>query len=142
MYSSGQSGASAYARVNVETGVIGASPHRLIVMLYQGARRAISISRMHLKSGNVPGKGKAIGHAVQIISAGLYQGLNMEAGGELAERLGSVYDYMVRRLIQANAANDESMLIEVDTLLASLEEAWTAIGPEVEHNLTVATEHA
>ncbi len=51
MFSPGHAGANAYARVGVETGVMGASPHRLIVMLYQGARQAIAQARMHLQQG-------------------------------------------------------------------------------------------
>jgi flagellar protein FliS len=130
MFSSGQSGANAYTKVGVETGIVGASPHRLIALLYEGARRHIAISRMNLKAGNVAAKGLAITKAAQIISDGLHRSLNYEKGGELAERLGAVYEYMIRRLVQANALNSEEMMIEVDTLLASLEEAWTAIGPE------------
>lgn len=53
MFTPGHAGASAYARVGVETGVMGASPHRLIAMLYQGARQAIAHARLHLQQGNV-----------------------------------------------------------------------------------------
>ena len=63
MFSPGHSGANAYARVGVETGVMGASPHRLIVMLYQGARQAIAQARMHVQQGNVSARGEAIGKA-------------------------------------------------------------------------------
>ncbi|MGF6779429.1 flagellar export chaperone FliS [Paraburkholderia sp. GAS334] len=131
MFSQGHAGANAYARVGVETGVMGASPHRLIVMLYQGARQAIAQARMHLQQGNIQARGEAIGKAIEIIGSGLQQSLNLEAGGEIAERLDGLYTYMARRLLDANIKQSEAMLVEVDGLLATLEEAWIGIAPEI-----------
>ncbi|MBW0448826.1 flagellar export chaperone FliS [bacterium M00.F.Ca.ET.228.01.1.1] len=131
MFSPGHSGANAYARVGVETGVMGASPHRLIVMLYQGARQAIAQARMHVQQGNVSGRGEAIGKAIQIVESGLQQSLNLEVGGEIAQRLNALYSYMSRRLLEANIKASEAMLVEVDGLLATLEEAWIGIAPEI-----------
>ena len=131
MFSPGHAGANAYARVGVETGVMGASPHRLIVMLYQGARQAIAQARMHLQQGNIQARGEAIGKAIEIIGSGLQQSLNLEAGGEIAERLDGLYTYMARRLLDANIKQSEAMLVEVDGLLATLEEAWIGIAPEI-----------
>ena len=130
MFSQGNAGAGAYARVGVETGVMGANPHRLILMLYQGARKAIAQARMHLQQGNIGPRGEAIGKAIGIIGSGLQASLNTEIGGEIAERLDALYSYMTRRLLEANIAQSEAMLIEVDGLLATLEEAWVAIGAE------------
>ncbi|CAB3786444.1 Flagellar secretion chaperone FliS [Paraburkholderia ultramafica] len=131
MFSPGHAGANAYARVGVETGVMGASPHRLIVLLYQGARQAIAQARMHLQQGNVPDRGMAISKATRIIESGLQQSLNLEVGGETAERLNALYSYMARRLLEANIKQSEAMLVEVDGLLATLEEAWIGIAPEI-----------
>jgi flagellar secretion chaperone FliS len=131
MFSQGHTGANAYARVGVETGVMGASPHRLSVLLYQGARQAISQARMHLQQGNVAGRGMAISKAIRIVESGLQQSLNLEVGGEIAQRLNALYSYMTRRLLEANIQQSEAMLVEVDGLLATLEEAWVGIAPEV-----------
>jgi flagellar secretion chaperone FliS len=131
MFSQGHAGANAYARVGVETGVMGASPHRLIVLLYQGARQAIAQARMHLQQGQVPDRGKAISKAIRIIESGLQQSLNLEVGGEIAGRLNALYSYMARRLLEANIKQSEAMLVEVDGLLATLEEAWIGIAPEI-----------
>jgi flagellar protein FliS len=130
MFSQGLGGASAYARVGVETGVSGADPHRLILMLYQGAREAISQARMHLQQGNVPQRGEAIGKAIRIIAAGLQASLNKEVGGDIAARLDALYGYMTRRLLQANIEQSDEMLAEVNGLLATLEEAWAGIRAE------------
>jgi flagellar protein FliS len=131
MFSQGHTGANAYARVGVETGVMGASPHRLIVLLYQGARQAISQARMHLQQGNVADRGMAVSKAIRIVESGLQQSLNLEVGGEIAQRLNALYSYMTRRLLEANIQQSEAMLVEVDGLLATLEEAWVGIAPEV-----------
>ncbi|QQC63077.1 flagellar export chaperone FliS [Paraburkholderia ginsengisoli] len=131
MFSPGHAGANAYARVGVETSVMGASPHRLIVLLYQGARQAIAQGRMHLQQGNVAERGMAISKAIRIIESGLQQSLNLEVGGEIAERLNALYSYMTRRLLEANIKQSETMLVEVDGLLATLEEAWIGIAPEI-----------
>lgn len=137
MYSPGHAGASAYARVGVQTGVTGASPHRLIVMLYQGARQAIAQARMHLQQGDVGARGTAVSKAIGIIESGLQVALNKEAGGEIAARLDTLYTYMTRRLLAANLQEDEQMLMEVDGLLATLEEAWVGIGPEAAQSAAV-----
>lgn len=131
MFSPGHAGANAYARVGVETGVMGASPHRLIELLYQGARQAIAQARMDLQQGNVADPGLAISKAIRIIESGLQQSLNLEVGGEIAERLNALYSYMARRLLEANTKRSEAMLVEVDGLLATLEEAWIGIAPEI-----------
>ncbi len=143
MFTPGHAGASAYARVGVETGVMGASPHRLIAMLYQGARQAIAHARLHLQQGNVAARGGALGKAIRIVESGLQQALNLEVGGDIASRLDSLYTYMCRRLLQANVDASEPMLIEVDGLLATLEDAWTGIAPEVARmNAQAVTEQA
>ncbi|WP_179402906.1 flagellar export chaperone FliS [Burkholderia guangdongensis] len=130
MFSAAHAGANAYARVGVETGVMGASPHRLIAMLYQGARQAIALARMHAQQDNVAARGEAVGKAIRIVESGLQLALNREAGGDIAARLDALYGYICRRLVEANVHASEPMLIEVDGLLATLEEAWTGIGPE------------
>jgi flagellar protein FliS len=131
MFSQGQAGISAYARVGVQTGVMGATPHRLVTMLYQGARQAIAQARMYAVQNDIGSRGKFITKAISIIEQGLQQALNKDAGGEIATRLDALYTYMARRLFEANLTQSEPMLVEVDSLLATLEEAWVGIAPEV-----------
>jgi len=130
MFPNSQSGASAYASVGVTTGLMGASQHRIVAMLYEGARRAIAQARMHLHAGNVAARGEAISKAMRIVEGGLAASLDMEAGGELAQRLSALYKYITRRLLEANVQKSEAMLIEVDGLLATLEKAWLSVAAE------------
>lgn len=123
-----QSGALAYKNVGVENGVSSADPHRLTLMLFEGALVSTNAARIHLENGDVPLKGSAISKAIEIISNGLKVSLDFEVGGELAQRLASLYDYMCARLLHANTRNDLAALAEVSALLHELKEAWEQIG--------------
>ncbi|PWF42659.1 flagellar export chaperone FliS [Massilia glaciei] len=130
MFGSSKSGASAYAKVGLETGVAAASPHQLIVMLFEGALTAVSAALGHMQAGETEKKGMAVSKAINIIENGMRASLDKEAGGEIAASLDALYDYMQRRLLQANLANDEAMLREVHALLADLKGAWDQIGAQ------------
>jgi len=123
-------GAGAYARVGVESGVMSASPHQLIVMLFDGAQAAIRTARLHMQAGNVAEKGKAISKAIDIVNQGLLAALDHERGGELAGRLEQLYDYVARLLLRANLHNDERSLDEASALLEQIGSAWRQIKPQ------------
>ncbi|RXE49694.1 flagellar export chaperone FliS [Chromohalobacter israelensis] len=125
-------GAQAYARVGVESGVMSASPHRLIVMLFDGAQAAIRAAKLHMEDGNIAAKGQSISKAMDIVNNGLAAALDREQGGELAERLESLYDYVVRLLMKANRHNDQAALDEAARLLEDIGSAWREIGPQVD----------
>lgn len=126
--------ASAYADIGVETGVGTADPHQLILMLFEGALLQIGIATAALENNNVPAKGKAVSHAIEIITNGLRASLDFEAGGDLAERLGALYDYMARRLLYANQHNSRPAMDEVAKLLTELKGAWEEIGTSDQAN--------
>lgn len=121
-------GAAAYSSVGVETGVSTADPHKLILMLFEGALLQIGTAAIALENKDVPGKGMAISKAIEIILNGLKVSLDYEAGGELAQRLGALYDYMTQRLLYANLHNSRPAMDEVTQLLTDLKSAWEAIG--------------
>lgn len=106
-----------------------ASPHQLIVMLFDGTKSALVRAKILLEQNDVVGKGNALSKAIDIISNGLKLGLDMEKGGELAENLADLYDYMVRRLLHANINNDVQAIMEVEALLDNIADAWKQIGP-------------
>jgi flagellar protein FliS len=129
MFGSTKTGANAYAKVGVETGVMAANPHKLIVMLFEGAEVALRLARQQMAAGDVPAKGRSISKAINIIDNGLRASLDKKAGGEIAANLEALYEYMVERLVQANLHNSSDMLQEVLSLLAELRGAWEAIAP-------------
>ncbi|HJV73626.1 MAG TPA: flagellar export chaperone FliS [Noviherbaspirillum sp.] len=129
MFGSTRSGANAYAKVGIETGVVAASPHKLIVMLFDGALAAVATASQHMKTGNIPGKGMAISKAISIIDSGLRASLDHKAGGEVAVNLDALYEYMSNQLMLANLHNKQEQLEEVQRLLQELRSAWEAIAP-------------
>jgi flagellar protein FliS len=128
MFGTSSRGVNAYAKVGLETGVTSASPHKLIVMLYDGALAAIMTAITQMKAGNIQDKGNAISKAIRIIDDGLKASLDKEVGGEIATNLDALYDYMSRRLLEANVKNDPAILEEVRGLLADLRDTWNQIG--------------
>jgi flagellar protein FliS len=128
MFGSMQRGVNAYAKVGLETSVISASPHKLIVLLYDGALVAIRSAAAHMATGNIAEKGVAIGKAINIIDSGLRASLDSNAGGEIAANLDALYVYMTKRLLTASLQNKPAMLEEVQVLLADLRAAWMQIG--------------
>lgn len=128
MFGSMQRGVNAYAKVGLETNISSASPHKLIIMLYDGALVAVLKGLSHMKDGQIAEKGKAISHAINIIDNGLRASLDREAGGQIATSLDSLYDYMSRQLLTANLQNKPEILEEVHRLLSDLRGAWNTIG--------------
>src|ERR1700741_3805248 len=128
MFGTTSRGVNAYAKVGLETGVSSASPHKLIVMLYDGALAAIMTAITQMNAGNVQEKGKAISKAIRIVDDGLRASLDKEVGGEIARNLDALYDYISRRLLEANLKNDAVILEEVRGLLADLRDTWNQIG--------------
>jgi flagellar protein FliS len=131
MFGSSQKGASAYAKVGLETGVVSSSPHKLIVMLFDGALLSARAGLAHMRAGEIAKKGMAISKSIMIIENGLRASLDKKAGGQIAESLDALYDYMGRRLLEANVTNQPAILEEVIGLLADLKGAWDAIGDSV-----------
>ena len=128
---------STYQRVGVETGVESANPHKLILMLFEGAIEALAKAKLHIKHNEIAKKGEILSKAIMIIDHGLKASLDMNAGGELAYHLQALYDYMTNRLLIANLKNDIEIIDEVNKLLNELYSAWKAIEKPSETNNTV-----
>lgn len=115
-----------YTQVNKYSGITDASPHRLVQMLLEGALEKIAAAKYLIKRNDFAKKGEVIGQIIAIIG-GLRSSLNKEAGGDLAENLDQLYDYMERQLLVANFNNDENILDEVASLLKEIKTGWDAI---------------
>ena len=115
-----------YNRIGTVSAVEDASPHRLIQLLLDAGLERIAHARRALEAGDVAARGLAIGKALDIV-AGLRGSLNFEAGGEIATNLDALYEYLERRLLQANLEADAGMLDEAATLLRQVQEGWDGI---------------
>ena len=124
-------GAEAYQKVGTQSGAEFASPHRLIQMLLDGALEKMIIARSHLERKDIAAKGENISWAIRIIG-GLQASLDKDKGGEIAETLGSLYDYIVEKLSEANINNDVSKLDESIAIIKNIKEGWDGISDEAE----------
>ena len=119
--------ADTYAKEDVEVGVMGASPETLVVMLYDGAIKAIGIARTEMLRKDHAAKGAQLSKAIGIIEEGLLAALDPVAGGEIAANLHALYEYMTRQLMLANLHNSVEILDEVARLLRELKGAWESL---------------
>ncbi|MDT8398940.1 MAG: flagellar export chaperone FliS [Pseudomonadales bacterium] len=119
-----EKGAAAYARVGVESSVMAATPHQLIVMLFDGAQLALRSAGLHMQNGNMAEKGRAISKALDIVNQGLLAALDRERGGDVAASLASLYDYIGWLLLLAGLRNDQAKLDEAARLLEDIGSAW------------------
>ena len=123
------SAAGAYRQIGVETGVAGASPHQLVLMLFDGFNEAVAQAGAALPLSQIEARGRAIGRAASIVDEGLKGALDLKAGGKLAEDLKALYTYVTLRLTQANLHSDATALEECKRLMEPLRAAWIGIGP-------------
>ncbi|MFK8017249.1 MAG: flagellar export chaperone FliS [Gammaproteobacteria bacterium] len=107
-----------------------ANPHQLIDLLMERAISRLAIARGHMQRDQTHGKGEHISGAMAIIT-GLQSFLDHSSGGEIAAKLDALYDYMGRKLVQANVQNDISALEEVTTLLKEIRQGWQGIEQQV-----------
>jgi flagellar secretion chaperone FliS len=120
----------AYANVGVNTAVDAASPHKLILMLYDGLLKQLRLGKAHMQRSELGPKAACLSKALSILDQGLRMSLDLEKGGDIAAQLHLLYEYAERRILHANMRNDVSAVDEVIALIDPLRTAWQAIAPE------------
>lgn len=118
-----------YNSVDIDCRVAGSSQHNLVTMLFEGIQKNVAIASGAIERNEIQLKGGKISKAIQIID-NLRASLDLGNGGDLAENLRALYDYMERRLVEANLGNDRKILAEVCSLVEELKEGWRAIPAE------------
>jgi flagellar secretion chaperone FliS len=120
--------ATGYARTYRANAVLTASPGQLVLMLYDGALKAMALARQGFENPpDDPRRIEVINHQLlkaQAILTELQNGLNMEVGGEFAQTMHRLYDYHNRRLLEANLRKQVEPVIEVERLVRELRDAW------------------
>lgn len=107
--------------------VFTASPHKLIEMCLAGALERVAIAKGAMQRGDLGEKARRIAAAVAIVEH-LRLSLDAKAGGELAQNLDQLYDYVIRRLTQANGgSNTLEALDEVTGLLGQIKAGWDGL---------------
>lgn len=120
---------AAYQTVATHGGVAASDPHRLILMLLDGALERVAAARGYMANSVYAEKGRLIGRVLAIVDE-LRVSLDTERGGDLARNLEALYDYIGRQLLRANVENRVDLLDEVTTLLQEIRTAWIAIPAE------------
>lgn len=122
-----ETGTQAYYRNGTQTEIEGASPHRLIQLMMERVVTKVALAEKYMETESVAEKGVHIGDAISLID-GLQVSLNHKSDQRMASNFDALYDYMKRRLVEANLKNDVAMLREVSGLMHELKSAWDAIG--------------
>ena len=115
-----------YQSVNNQAQAISADPHRLIQMLMEGGLTRLAQARGAMERDQTALKGELLSKAIGIVG-GLRQALDVQKGGEIAENLDRLYEYMTTRLMEANLKNDPAIVEEVSDLLREIKSGWDAI---------------
>jgi len=110
----------------LESRILSANPLELVRLLYQACTGSVREARRHLAEGDIAARCQCLSKAHRILTE-LATSLDHERGGDLSRRLADLYDYMQRRLLDANFEQDDAPLAEVLGLLSTLAEAWEGI---------------
>ena len=115
-----------YGEVKVSTGVSKSNNVELIQMLFDGLIESLATARGHIQHNNISEKSKAISRASRIV-LGLQGALDFDKGGDLANNLNELYNYITRRLLHVNARNDLAALDEIHGLMTEIRGAWETV---------------
>ncbi len=124
-------GASLYKKTSVDGEIFAAHPHKLILLLFDGALASMNHAKGCIAQRDVPGKVRYVTHAMRIVQMGLRASIDRKHDPAFADRLIELYDYVSYRLLQANIRNDAAAIDDAVGILAGLRDAWVKIGPEV-----------
>tara|TARA_B100000787_G_C16116589_1_gene260628 strand:+ start:148 stop:555 length:408 start_codon:yes stop_codon:yes gene_type:complete len=117
---------SQYGKIKNDAQTMYASPHQLMLMLFDGALEAMSVTIAAIKVNNYELRSKQNTRAITIIN-GMRECLDMEAGGELADNLYSLYQYMAQELFRANFKNDYETIRNIQSMLKDIRGSWEKI---------------
>ena len=117
---------SQYGKIKDDTQTTYASPHQLVLMLFDGALEAMSVTIAAIKTNNYELRSKQNTRSIAIIN-GMRECLDMETGGELADNLYSLYQYMAQELFRANFRNDFETIRNMQSMLKDIRGSWEKI---------------
>lgn len=116
-----------YQSVDVTSRVEGASPHRLVMILFEEALKSLDAMAAAARAGDAVQRGARQGRALAII-AGLEGSLDFEKGGEIARGLSAIYAEARRLTLAGGRDNDPETIAKAREMLAEIASAWEEIG--------------
>ena len=115
-----------YTKVYQKAAVSTLDQKKMIVLLYDGAIKYLSIAANKMNGGDAYEAHTNIIRGKSIV-AELLASLDMDAGGDIALNLQRLYAYMFNTLIDANMQRNVDLINEVIELLKQLREAWKVV---------------
>lgn len=129
-------GVQSYRKTNITT----SDPVRLVIMCYEGAIDSLKLAKEKIEEKDYEKKAKAIIKAQDIIGE-LICSLDFEKGGEIANNLSSIYNYMLRRILYGDVNKDLDAIDEVIGIFSKLLSAWQEVASKPESQIKSA-EHS
>ena len=129
-----RSSLKAYKTVSIDSQLSEASPHKVIQMLMAGAIERLIQGKTAIQQKHVAMKGERLGRALDIIVS-LRTCLSIDGSSDIANNLDSLYDFMIRQVIEANQKNETQPIDNVVEMLKEIKLAWDQIPLEF-HYLT------
>lgn len=120
----------------LESRVLSADGVELVRILYQSALESVEKARRHIEEGDIAARSREISRVAAVLTE-LSVSLDSDAGGPLGRNLLELYDYMQRRLLEANFYQSEPVLAEISRLLATLLEGWMSCEPQAAEPVAV-----
>lgn len=119
-------GINAYKKGNLKQDLAAADPHKITLLLMQGALDRLAYAKGAMERKDMAAKSDYLSRVTAIIM-NLRDTLDVEIGGEVAQNMFALYNYMIERTTDAHVKNDLNMLDEVISLLTPIRDAWVQI---------------
>ncbi len=127
---------NAYQKESVKTQIAGANPYTIIQMLMHGCLERLAKGKGCIERKDLQGKAEHLSKATAILHA-LAESLDMEIGGEVAQNLAGLYDYMIGRINDASIERTTEPLVESMQLMLEIKSGWDSI-PQSEVDKSLA----
>ncbi|KJM59182.1 flagellar export chaperone FliS [Pluralibacter gergoviae] len=127
MYGNDPQGTDLYQQSDLAIQAAAASPHQLVLMLFNGLMDELVRAKSHLAARRFERKAQSINKCIDILNA-LTSSLDFDKGGELAVSLANLYDYCVYRLYDASHQLSVAIIEEVESILGNIQQGWEKMG--------------
>jgi flagellar protein FliS len=127
----------AYKAVNIDSNILGADPHQLIVMMFNGALQSIAIAKGAIERKDLELKSQSVTKFINILTA-LRTSLDFDAEPVISKHFDDLYIYCIARMNEISLSLDVSGISEVTELLSPLRDAWSEMTEEAKqegHNM-------
>lgn len=118
-----------YHQIDLKARVESATPHELISLMYSGLLASLADFRQALESNDLEEKSRSLTKSIAILN-GLRDNLDSSVDSEIPYNVGRLYDYMIRRLLDAGRELDGSPVTEVSELILTIKSGWDGIAPQ------------